>query len=124
MVVLIDEAEAHLHPKWQREVIPALLATFPHIQFLVSTHSPQVLSRVDSEDIFLLKDGEVLKLSSNPKGMDTNAILEEVDVPTSWTGGGRLPTGDDGLEQTRIVTAIERAAKTGETVQLRVLAAV
>ncbi|HLZ07641.1 MAG TPA: hypothetical protein VKT80_03570, partial [Chloroflexota bacterium] len=53
-----------------------------------------------------------------------NAILEEVDVPSSWTGGGRLPTGDDGLEQTRIVTAIERAAKTGETVQLRVMAVV
>ncbi|MBC7774570.1 MAG: AAA family ATPase [Phycisphaerae bacterium] len=81
-IVLIDEIELHLHPKWQREVIPALLATFPNIQFLLSTHSPQVLSRVDSEDIFLLKDGEVLKLSSNPKGMDTNAILEEVmDTP-------------------------------------------
>ncbi len=81
-IVLIDEIELHLHPKWQREVIPALLATFPNIQFLLSTHSPQVLSSVDSEDIFLLKDGEVLKLSSNPKGMDTNAILEEVmDTP-------------------------------------------
>lgn len=81
-IVLIDEIELHLHPKWQREVIPALLATFPNIQFLLSTHSPQVLSRVDSKDIFLLKDGEVLKLSSNPKGLDTNAILEEVmDTP-------------------------------------------
>ena len=77
-IVLIDEIELHLHPKWQREVIPALLATFPNIQFLLSTHSPQVLSSVDNEDIFLLKEGEVLKLSSNPKGMDTNAILEEV----------------------------------------------
>jgi predicted ATP-binding protein involved in virulence len=81
-IVLIDEIELHLHPKWQREVIPALLSTFPNIQCLLSTHSPQVLSRVDSKDIFLLKDGEVLKLSSNPKGLDTNAILEEVmDTP-------------------------------------------
>ena len=77
-IVLIDEIELHLHPKWQREVIPALLATFPNIQFLLSTHSPQVLSSVDSEDIFLLKDGKVGKLSSNPRGMDTNTILEEV----------------------------------------------
>jgi hypothetical protein len=48
-----------------------------------------------------------------------NAILEGVEIPSSWKGGGRLPTGDDGLEQTRVVTAIERAAATGETVTLR-----
>ncbi len=48
-----------------------------------------------------------------------NAIVEEVEVPSSWTGGGRLPTGEDGLEQTRVVTAIERAAETGEVVQVR-----
>ncbi len=51
-----------------------------------------------------------------------NAILGEVDVPTSWKGGGRLPTGEDGLEQTRIVTAIERAAESGNPVILREVA--
>jgi len=51
-----------------------------------------------------------------------NAILEGVEIPSSWKGGGRLPTGDDGLEQTRVVTAIERAAETGEVVKLRTLA--
>ena len=81
-IVLIDEIELHLHPKWQREVIPALLATFPGIQFIVTTHSPQVLSQVDQSDIFLLKDGEIRPVSSNPKGLDTNAILEEImDTP-------------------------------------------
>jgi predicted dehydrogenase len=52
-----------------------------------------------------------------------NAILEGVEIPSSWKGGGRLPTGEDGLEQTRIVTAIERAAETGETIKLRALVA-
>ena len=81
-IVLIDEIELHLHPKWQREVIPALLATFPGIQFIVTTHSPQVLSRVDQSSVFLLKDGEVFPISSNPQGLDTNAILEEImDTP-------------------------------------------
>jgi predicted dehydrogenase len=50
-----------------------------------------------------------------------NAILGDVEVPDSWKGGGRLPTGDDGLEQTRVVTAIVKAAETGETVRLREL---
>lgn len=48
-----------------------------------------------------------------------NAILADVEVPPSWKGGGRLPTGEDGLEQTRVVTAIERSAETGEVVRLR-----
>jgi hypothetical protein len=48
-----------------------------------------------------------------------NAILEEVDVPSSWKGGGRLPTGQDGLEQTRIVTGIVDAANLGQSVVLR-----
>jgi hypothetical protein len=47
------------------------------------------------------------------------AIRDGVEVPASWTGGGRLPTGEDGLEQTRVVTAIVRAAETGAVIQLR-----
>lgn len=47
------------------------------------------------------------------------AIIEQVEVPASWQGGGRLPTGDDGLEQTRVVCAIEEAARTGHLIRLR-----
>jgi predicted ATP-binding protein involved in virulence len=46
-VVLIDEIELHLHPEWQQIVVSTLLSTFPNIQFIISTHSPQVLSTVD-----------------------------------------------------------------------------
>ncbi len=68
-----------------------------------------------------------LPLFGGEPGLDlrdhiVNAIMQEVDVPTSWTGGGRLPTAEDGLEQVRIVTAIERAAETNQVVQLRTLA--
>jgi predicted dehydrogenase len=47
-----------------------------------------------------------------------NAILEDVEVPASWQGNGRLPTGADGLVQTRMVCAIEEAAQTGQPVTL------
>jgi predicted ATP-binding protein involved in virulence len=77
-IVLIDEIELHLHPQWQREVLPALQKTFPNIQFIVTTHSPQVLSRVDKDDIFILKDNEIYQPSSNPIGRDANDILYEV----------------------------------------------
>ncbi|MBO7910488.1 AAA family ATPase [Vibrio sp. G41H] len=50
-VVVIDEIELHLHPKWQQEILIGLQATFPKLQFIVTTHSPQVLSTVDKQCI-------------------------------------------------------------------------
>ncbi|MDP5292456.1 AAA family ATPase [Oceanimonas sp. CHS3-5] len=50
-IVLIDEVDLHLHPAWQQRVINSLRSAFPNIQFIVSTHSPQVLSSVHKESI-------------------------------------------------------------------------
>jgi len=77
-IILIDEIELHLHPQWQREVLPALQKTFPNIQFIVTTHSPQVLSRVHKDDIFILKDNQLYQPSSNPIGRDSADIMNEV----------------------------------------------
>jgi predicted ATP-binding protein involved in virulence len=77
-IILIDEIELHLHPQWQREVLPALQKTFPNIQFIVTTHSPQVLSRVHRDDIFILKDNQLYQPSSNPVGRDSTDILDEI----------------------------------------------
>lgn len=55
-VVLIDEIDLHLHPAWQQRVIPSLLGTFPNIQFIVTTHSPQVLSTIPKKCIRVLGD--------------------------------------------------------------------
>ncbi len=77
-IVLIDEIEMHLHPKWQRKIISGLKETFPNIQFIVSTHSPQVLSKMSKEDVIVLKDGDYFHLNSDPKGRDSNGILEEI----------------------------------------------
>jgi predicted ATP-binding protein involved in virulence len=57
-IVLIDEIELHLHPQWQQDVISSLQATFPNIQFIITTHSPQVLSTVDKACIRQLSDDE------------------------------------------------------------------
>jgi predicted ATP-binding protein involved in virulence len=60
-IVIIDEIELHLHPRWQQEVLLGLQNTFPNIQFIVTTHSPQVLSTVDNtciRQVYLNKHGE------------------------------------------------------------------
>ena len=46
--MLIDEVELHLHPRWQQRVLPDLTRTFPNAQFVVSTHSPLVLTTVEA----------------------------------------------------------------------------
>ena len=53
-LVLIDEIELHLHPQWQQHVLPDLMRTFPNAQFVVSTHSPQVLSTIGPKHILEL----------------------------------------------------------------------
>lgn len=51
---MIDEIDLHLHPKWQQTILSELQRAFPAIQFIVSTHSPQVLSTVRRENIRVL----------------------------------------------------------------------
>jgi len=80
-VILIDEIDLHLHPSWQRLIIPKLTELFPNCQFFVTTHSPQVLGHVKPENIFLLNN-ENNKLSySKPTesyGKNTDRILEDI----------------------------------------------
>lgn len=80
-VVLIDEIEQHLHPEWQRKVIPRLTKTFPNCQFIITTHSPQVISQVKPDSIYILeKEGDniVAKRPSSSFGRDSNRILEDL----------------------------------------------
>ncbi|NEO53753.1 MAG: AAA family ATPase [Okeania sp. SIO3B5] len=80
-VVLIDEIEQHLHPAWQRQVIPKLTETFPNCQFIMTTHSPQVVSKIKPNSVYILEkidDNLVLKNPSSSFGRDSNRILEDL----------------------------------------------
>lgn len=73
-VVLIDEIDMHLHPTWQRSVIGNLNKTFPNCQFILTTHSPIVISETPNLLVYALDDGEITKLN-NLYGMDVNDVL-------------------------------------------------
>ena len=79
-IVLIDEIDLHLHPSWQQRVIRDLTRTFPNIQFIVTTHSPQVVSSVKGTSVFLVNDGEMKSLGTEKQtcGLDTNQLLTDV----------------------------------------------
>ena len=76
-VVLIDELDLHLHPRWQRVALPRLRRAFPRLQLIVTTHSPQVLSSVDNRQVRRLFDGKLQEFPVLVEGRDTNAILRE-----------------------------------------------
>lgn len=77
-IVLIDEIGLHLHPRWQREILPALHHVFPNVQFICTTHSPQVLSQLRKENILQIDDMQIYFSSSDPKGGESGIILEEI----------------------------------------------
>ena len=77
-LVLIDELELHLHPKWQRQVVKGLQRAFPKIQFVCTTHSPQILSEAPADSVVLLGPDDTVLYPKYTHGRDANAILEEI----------------------------------------------
>lgn len=79
-LILIDEIELHLHPSWQRKILNSLNETFPNLQFIVTTHSPQVLGEVDQMKSYILQwsaTGVQINEAKYLFGKDTNRILED-----------------------------------------------
>jgi predicted ATP-binding protein involved in virulence len=74
-VVLIDELDLHLHPRWQRSVVNKLTETFPSCQFIATTHSPQIIGEVPAENILILENGEIPYQPEQSLGMDSNWVL-------------------------------------------------
>ena len=76
-VVLIDEIDLHLHPKWQRKVVGKLCTIFPNVQFVVTTHSAEVLKGLDRKHLRIIRDGKIISTAPYIKGRDTNSILAD-----------------------------------------------
>ncbi len=80
-IILIDEIDLHLHPKWQRMIVPKLREVFPCCQFLVSTHSPHVITHVQPECIYLLEQTNSGMTVQHPResyGKNVDRILEDL----------------------------------------------
>ncbi len=80
-IVLIDEIELHLHPKWQLNVINAFRTTFPNIQFFFATHSPLVVANCKNENLWVLNNRELIhatELGDEIYGSDVNKVLKVI----------------------------------------------
>jgi predicted ATP-binding protein involved in virulence len=80
-IVLIDEIDLHLHPRWQRIIVHKLLEIFPNCQFIISTHSPHVITHVQPESLFLLEQTDSGIMARKPNesyGKNVDRVLEDL----------------------------------------------
>jgi len=77
-MVMIDEIEQHLHPGWQQRILPSIRKIFPNIQFIVATHSPEVLSTVESHQIRILRDNKCYAAPPGALGAESQRLLQDV----------------------------------------------
>jgi predicted ATPase len=97
-IVMVDEIDLHLHPKWQMTVLPILARELPNLQFIVTSHSPLLVGSLEWMNIIVMEAGP--KLSSKPAripaavhGMDADQVLL-----TSFFG----------MESTRAISQVRR----------------
>ncbi len=74
-VVMVDDIEMHLHPKWQRVVVPRLAKTFKNLQFILSTHSPLVAGSVHAANVRVIGKNQVHEFAERLHGLSVDQIL-------------------------------------------------
>jgi hypothetical protein len=109
-IVLVDEIDLHLHPAWQREVIPQLARTLPNLQFVLTTHSPIVAGTLQAKNIRVIEPDEtgastIQQLNERIHGLNADQILVSSYFGLDST---RAPEAVDALQ------ALSRKARHGD----------
>lgn len=74
-VILIDELDMHLHPKWQWNVVKALKEVFPKVQFIAATHSPIILASCKDENLIMISERKEISYDKTQYGLDLSDVL-------------------------------------------------
>jgi len=120
-LVLIDEIDAHMHPQWQHTLIGTLKKLFPNAQFLVSSHSPLVVSGLAKEEILVFSRGEndrrveVAHPPEDLKGWRVDQILTSLAFGLD---GARDPETLHDVRRYTTLAAGEEQGKPGELEEL------
>lgn len=77
-IILIDEVDIFLHPSWQQRILGDLKQAFPEIQFIVTTHSPQVVSSVSKECVRIVSNGQIVPFDTQTQGVESQDILSQI----------------------------------------------
>ena len=113
-VVLIDEIELHLHPQWQRKSLRRFTNTFKNCQFIVTTHSQQIIGQVKPASLRLLHCNKEGRIATEPVtqsfGMDSNWILHEImgTPPRDYLTERKLSAIHDAIDAGQLKKAREQ----------------
>jgi predicted ATP-binding protein involved in virulence len=77
-ILMIDELDLHLHPTWQQKIIPDLRKVFPNTQIIATTHSPEIVTTVDHNQVWILEDYQIKPCPYLTKGMKSSDIVRYV----------------------------------------------
>lgn len=117
-VILIDEIDLHLHPRWQRTLIPSLLSAFPRLQFIATTHSPFVIQSLNEGVMLDLDNMEVDDRVHNLPLSDIVENIQKVETADrSMTYMRKMRAADSYLEK------VERMAVTSDSEERKALEA-
>jgi predicted ATPase len=109
-VVLLDEIDLHLHPQWQRRIAADLPAAFPRVQFIATSHSPQVIGETPAGRAILLHEGGRTEVLDESLGRDSGWILRHVmDTPER---NAKLQAGLDEIDQLMEGGELDKARST------------
>lgn len=79
-VLIIDEIDVHLHPKWQYRILEDLQRTFPNVQIIVTTHSAQVVSMVKKESVYILSAEEGVLNECHPENQTQGNYPSDIEA--------------------------------------------
>lgn len=77
-IVLIDEIDSNLHPKWQWRIVEALTKTFPNVQFIAATHSPIIVSSCKNANIICMDEEQNVRYIEDSYAFSVNEILKDM----------------------------------------------
>ncbi len=77
-VVMIDEIDLHLHPRWQGKAIGLLQTLFPHTQFFITTHSPTVVANFTNGQLYIIEQNQIFPCDEKYFGKEVNSVLKNI----------------------------------------------
>lgn len=112
-IVLVDEVEQHLHPRWQRNIMQLLTASFPKVQFIATTHSPLVASGCEGIPVHRLDHGAhkaVEHKVETPFGWLAEDVYEMMGLPSSRSAAfiSNVLNEYDRLDEKRLASSLSR----------------
>ncbi|AEE53914.1 AAA family ATPase [Haliscomenobacter hydrossis] len=106
-VVLIDEVDVHLHPEWQLTVAQKLCAIFPNVQFVVTSHSPLVLSSLTTRQVRQITDYQIFGVD-NVYGRDASYIIKVIMEVANGSLADEVKKIGDEIVQDRLSEAEQK----------------